>query len=301
MNRMRFHFTCLMISLAVFANAQELNCKVTIIADRATGTEPRVFQTLEKSMQEFMNNRTWTDDVFAVEERIECSIFMTINSELGNNNFTASATIQSSRPIFNSDYNTTLINLQDADIVFNYKEFDPLEFQENQFVSNLTHILAFYANLFLAVDYDTYSMNGGSQFLDRAREIVNTVPQIGSQPGWKPFDGTNNRYWVIENLQNNRYAKFREALYTYHRLGLDLMYDDKKTALVNIETAINDLTEVEKNNPNSYIMQLYTFAKGDEIVGLFKGADLNQRRSVYQNMINIDKTNQKRYEEILRN
>jgi hypothetical protein len=280
---------------------QELNCNVTINADRVTGAEPRIFKTLETSVREFMNNRNWTNDVFSIEERIECSIFMTINSELGNNRYTASATIQASRPAYNSNYNTTMLNLQDNDIVFKYEEFDPIEFQENQYVSNLSHILAFYAYLFLALDYDSFSPLGGDKYLSKAWEIVNTVPQVGSEPGWKPFDGTNNRYWVVENLQNNRYQKFRDSWYTYHREGIDLLYSDKKTAIQNIAAALKDLTEVERNNPNSYIMQLYTFAKGDEIVGIFKGSDLNTRRDVYQYMINIDKTNQKRYEDILRN
>lgn len=294
--------TLFFILMSGFAlKAQELNCSVTINSDRATGTEPRVFQTLETSIREFMNNRSWTNDNFSVEERIECSIFMTINSELGNNRFTASATVQLSRPVFNSDYNTTMLNVQDNDIVFTYREFDPLEYQENQFVSNLTHILAFYAYIFLTIDYDSYALNGGDPYLSKAWELVNTVPQIGAEPGWKPFDGTTNRYWIVENLQNNRYTLFRKSLYTYHRQGLDLLYTDKPTALANMSAALKDLTEVEKNNPNSYIMQLYTFAKGDEIVGLFKGADLNLRREVYQYMINIDKTNQKRYEDILRN
>ena len=230
----------LVMCMSVGAWAQEMNCTVEIIAQKLSSADPKIFKTMQTAVYDFMNQRKWTGDVFQVSERIECKIFINVTEELGSDNYRATVNIQASRPVFNASLNSVLLNYADKDWVFNYVENQTLEFSDNAFTSNLTSMLAFYANVIIGMDYDTYAPKGGTPYYLKAQAIVNTVPQsLGDKaPGWKPFDGTRNRYWMIENLLNTKYDAMRDGAYMYHRQGMDLMYDNLKIGRQNCYNAL---------------------------------------------------------------
>ncbi len=283
--------------------SQELNCRVEINAQKSQTTDPRVFETLRSAIFEFMNNRKWTSDIFRQEEKIECSFFINITEDMGSNRFRAQVNIQASRPVYNSDYNTVLLNHADRDWVFEYNEFQPLDFNENDFLSNLTSMLAFYAFVILALDYDTYSLNGGSLFYQKAQTIVNTVPaNLSSEvaPGWKPFENDRNRYWIVDNLTNPRFSPIRESLYLYHRLGLDVMYQDAKNGRHVLINALRKVSEVATEFPNSMGVRVFFNAKSEELINIFSGAPPNEKTSAVQLLYKADPTNSANYAKIMK-
>ena len=181
---------------------------------------------MQQAIASFLNERKWSSDNFEDFEKIECSFFINILEAKSNNQYNASLTVIANRPIYNTSYTSTLINRFDKDLTFTYKQFDPLDFNENQFINNLTHTLAFYAYFILGMDYDSYAQNGREVYFQKAQELVNNVPSTSGFSGWRSFDNNNqNRYWLVNNVLNSRYTSFREGNYTYHRLGLDRLVD----------------------------------------------------------------------------
>lgn len=293
----------LFLFMPAFSNAQELNCKVEIISKKLQTTDPKVFKTLETAIFEFMNTRKWTNDVFKVEERIECSIFINVTEESGVNVFRAQTNIQSSRPVFNSDYNSVLLNYADKDWVFEYKEFETLEFTENDFRSNLTSMLAFYAYVIIGLDYDSYFMNGGTPYYQKAQTVVNNVPSGLSSdiaPGWKPFDNDNNRYWIIDNLLNTRFSPIRESLYLYHRTGMDVMYDNPGNGRQVILNCLRQVSEVAEEYPNAPFIKLFFSAKSEELINIFAGAPPNEKANAVQLLYKCDPANNGKYAKIMK-
>jgi len=296
----------LLFSLLFFTQAafgQELNCKVEITSAKLQTTDPKVFQTLKTSVYEFMNNRKWTNDVFKPEEKIECSMFINVTEEVATNVFRAQVNIQSSRPVFNSDYNSVLLNHVDKDWVFEYTEYQPLEFNENDFISNLTSMLAYYAYLIIALDYDSYSLYGGTPWYQKAQTIVNTIPSnLSSEqaPGWKPFDNDKNRYWIIDNLLNTRYSPVREALYQYHRQGMDVMYENMNNGRQVVLNGIRKVAEVAEEYPNAMAIKIFFNAKSEELVSLFTGAPPNEKANAVQLLYKADPTNSSKYARIMK-
>lgn len=305
-NRKTFSFFLVFffaVTAPVFSNAQELKCTVEIIAQKLQTTDVRVFQTLETAVFEFMNTRKWTNDVFKVEEKIECSIFINVTEESSANIFRAQVSIQSSRPVFNSDYNSVLLNYADKDWIFEYKEYETLEFSETDFRSNLTSMLAYYAYVIIGLDYDTYSLNGGTPYYQKAQAVVNSIPSsLGSDvaPGWKPFENDNNRYWIIDNLLNTRFSPIRESLYLYHRSGMDVLYDNMTNGRQVILNCLRQIGEVAEEYPNSPFIKLFFSAKNEELINIFSGAPPNEKANAVQLLYKCDPVNSGKYAKIMK-
>lgn len=273
--------------LSLSTAAQELNCQVRVVAPQVQSTNRQVFQTLQQVIFEFMNTRRWTEDTYLMEERIECSIQITITEQIGADRFKGALQIQSTRPIYGSSYNSTVINHRDEDIFFQYIEFEPLLFNENTYESNLTSLLAYYAYLIIGMDRETLSPQGGEPYFDIAQKIVNNAQSDNNVIGWNSFDGDRNRYWIIENLKNRDFEPLREAYYLYHRQGLDLMVKDVTEAQKNITEAINKLTEVHSQRPNSLLMRMFMVAKVDEIVNIYSDENVPNKGDVINKLNNI--------------
>jgi len=283
--------------------AQELMCEVSVVApDRSrVKADPKIFQTLEASISEFMNGRNWTDDTFKENERIDCSIFIAVTDQSGDNGFSGSITVISKRPAYNSDYQSTVLNIIDNEFRFSYQEFQPIEFNDNQFTDNLSHTLAFYAYLIIGMDYETFSLKGGEKYLQRASDIVNVVGTNEGRnfPGWKSYEkNQRNRYWVITHMLNGRYEPFRTAHYNYYRLGLDNFQKDPAEARDNIKLALEELAKVSQDNPNLAIMQLWSESKRDELVNVFLETPNEEKDDVIKLLKRVDPINSDKYDKI---
>ncbi|NJL75208.1 MAG: DUF4835 family protein [Saprospiraceae bacterium] len=262
-------FILFIITLSNAAWSQELDFQVTINTPKLQTADPKVFETLELSIREFLNNTQWTSDSYEPEERIKGNIIININEERSATNFTAEVLIQSARPIYGSTQETRLITLQDKNVWFDYEQYQPLIYSQNNFNDNLTSILAFYAYIVLGMDYDSFSPFGGQPHYLKAQEILNNVPSNVSNrdpQGWTATGGNRNRYWIIENILSPRVRPLRQAMYDYHRQGLDLMASDVVASVVVIADALNSLGEVQRAYPNAMILQMFSDAKTDEII-----------------------------------
>jgi hypothetical protein len=278
--------------------AQELSCKVIVSTQKLQTTERKVFDALQKTLTEFMNNRKWTTDAFQTNERIECSVLLEILEEKGNNRFAAKTTVQSNRPVFNSNYNSTLLNYIDLDIVFEYVEFQPIDFTENSSANNnLANIMAYYAYLIIGLDYDSYSLKGGVPWYSKAQNIV-TINQNSGESGWKSFEKTKNRYWLIENLMNNKYDDIHKAIYIYHRDGLDKMYEDVDAGRTAITSALNLINKIYTDNTNTMILQQFFAAKTEELINIYSKAPTAEKNTIVQLLSKIDPSNSTRYQKI---
>ncbi len=277
--------------------SQELNCQVSINHSQIQTTDIRVFQTLQKAVFEFMNTTRWTDRSLKTEELIECSIFINIKTKNGDL-YTASIQVQSRRPVFNTSYNSVMINYIDNDFGFEYVEYDPLNFQPTSFESNLTSVLAFYAYIIIGLDFDSFSDHGGSPYFNTAQQIVNNA-QNASEAGWKSYESQRNRYWLIENLLNGSYDDYRTFTYRYHRLGLDQMYDKQTKARTEILQSIQLLTKVHRSRPGLYILNLLMEAKRDEFIGIFSEAPANEKATARNYLVEIDPSHSGEYQKMV--
>ncbi len=281
---------------ATFSMAQELKCQVAINSQQITGDKTR-FQTLQTAINEFMNDRKWTNRVFKPEEKIECSIFITFNKSTSGDNYQGSIQIQSLRPIFNSAYKSPVLNIKDNNLSFKWVEHDPLNFDLNSFTSNLTSVLAYYAYIIIGTDFDTYSANGGSDFFTNAQTIVNNA-QNTQFLGWKSSGSEKNRYWYVENILNSRYVDFRSFMYQYHRKGLDIMYDDLSKGRVVALNSLKMLQKLHRIRPNLVITNRLMDAKRDEFIGLFTGAQPNERIQAKNILTELDPANAGKYQKM---
>ncbi len=291
--------TFILLFATLISNAQELNCTVSVVSPTIQNTEKRIFETLQKDIREFMNSTKWTNDVFALEERIECSILITVGERIGNDKFKATMQVQSSRPIYMTSYNTVLLNVNDQDFTFRYLESQPLQFQENQHIDNLTSVLAFYAYMIIGADYDSFSLKGGEPFFQKAQQIVSNA-QNEPERGWKAFDGTKNRYWLIENMLNARYDEFRGVVYKYHREGLDMMQADLNTGRQAITDCLKPLKKIRMDQPNSYLMTVFFTAKVDELINVFKEAFPDVKTKAANDLMQMDPANANKYQTIVK-
>jgi len=280
----------------VILHAQELNCTVQINSNQIQGTNKSVFNTLNKSILEFMNNRKWTELSFSNEERIECSLSIIVKKVDGDA-FTSEIQIQSRRPIFNSTYNSTLFNFKDVDFTFNYKEFDQLQMNENTITSNLTAVLAYYAYIIIGYDLDSYSRLGGTSSFQAAESIVNSA-QGASLIGWKAFESTRNRYALINNLLDEAFKKYRNYFYEYHRLGLDEMSTNSTNARARIAEGLPILRETNRSTPSAIVISSFLDAKNDELINIFSKATSQEKTDAIQILSDINPTQSARYEKI---
>jgi len=295
-------FFPLIVSLlfSSFLAAQELNVHVTINTPKLQTTDPRVFETLETAITEFMNNQKWTNDVFEEEERIKVDLVITITDELSPTSFRADLAVQSVRPVFGSTYQTPLLKHNDKDVIFFYEQFQPLEYSQTAFQDNLTSILAFYAYIILGMDYDSYSLFGGEPYLQEAQDIINLIPPTVARnfKGWRSTDSNRNRYWIAENLLTPRTRAFRQAIYDYHRQSLDIMHKDPAAARAIMRQAIEAIGEVNRNYPNAMILQMFASAKADEIVEIFKNGTPQEKEKVIRVMQKVDAPHASTYRKI---
>ena len=299
-----FIITLCFIAAILPARAQELNCNVQVMSPKLQTAEAQIFKTLENAIYEFLNTRKWTNDVFSVEERIECSILINVTDELGSDKYRATLTVQSSRPVMNSSYNTTIINHVDRDWVFEYTEHQPLEFNENVYISNLTSMLAYWAYVVIGMDYDTFSPKGGTDYFVKAQNIVNSIPANLSSddaPGWKPFDSNRNRYWLVENLLNSKFEVMRDIAYEYHRLGMDMMYENVNMGRQAVFGSLQKLENLSKEYPNNMLKAMFFNAKSDELTNIFSKAPPAEKAAAVQLLYRMDASNASKYANILKN
>ncbi len=276
--------------------AQELNCTIKINADQVGGTNVQVFKTLERSLSDFVNKTNWTTQKIKANERINCSMFITIN-EFAGNQFKASIQIESSRPTYNSTYSSPIFNYNDKDFNFDYNEFQILNYNPAAFDSNLVSVVAFYSLIIIGMDADTFAQDGGNPYYEVAQEIAN-VAQSSGYPGWSLGDSNQNRYFLVNNLLSNMFSQYRDALFQYHYEGLDLMHRDLKTAKEKIIGAITQLSFMEVNKPNSFLTRVFFDAKADEIVSIFTGGPTVDNAALLDKLYTISPLNSGKWTEI---
>ena len=266
---MKFFIYILIIYMHFFqANSQELSAQVVVNSDLVNQTNQQIFKTLERSLNEFINTQVWTDQALLNQEKISCSFVFNL-SAYSNDQFEATLQVQSERPVYQTNYDTPVLNFLDKDIIFSYQEFQPLFYNESSFESNLISLVSFYAFIIIGLDADTFIKNGGNKYFEMARQVVN-LSQTTSRKGWKPGDGLRNRFWLIDSLRSNTFKEYRQTLYDYHRLGLDQMTRDPVTGKTALMRAIQGLEPLFQRRPNAFLIQLFFDAKVEEIVNLFK-------------------------------
>jgi len=280
-------------------SAQELRVNCRVNAQKAQA-DPQVFKSLETAIEEFMNNQKWTEDVFYENEKIEVNLQMTIVEEISSTTFKADVGIQAVRPVYGTDYETPIITHLDKTIVFTFEQFQPLDYSETTFQNNLTHVLSFYAYLILGLDYDTFAPFGGEPHFQKAQNIINIFPQnlSGSFPGWTSREGNRNRYWILESLLNPSVRPYREAMYNYHRQGLDIMSTDVEAGKAVLMQAMETVSKVNKAYLNAMVLQIFANTKSQEIIEIFKVASRTQKSRVYSIMSKIDAANANKYRAI---
>ncbi|WP_372753760.1 DUF4835 family protein [Labilibaculum sp.] len=296
MRKLFLLFFASIFSISLFS--QELKCNVQISSQQIQGTNKQVFRTLQSAVYEFMNSTRWTDHVYAYDERIECSIIINLTSKVSSNEYSGSAQIQVSRPVYNSSYNTVLLNFKDDDIQFEYVEYQSIDYNEATTPEGLAALLSYYAYMIIGLDYDTYSMEGGSPYFSKAEAIVNKM-QNSSVSGWKSYESKKNRYWLIENFQNSSYSSVRECLYRYHRLGLDNMADRLTESRSTIAESLKLLQTAYRSKPGSYILQVFFDAKAEELVNIFSESFSEEKKRVYTIVSEIDPANISKYNTML--
>jgi hypothetical protein len=283
--------------------AQELNCQVSIITDarlEVTSVEKEIFDQLKQTIYDLMNSTQWTKDKFKIEERINCNIQLQINSIPSAGTYSGSMQVQVSRPAFNSSYNTNVMNFQDDDIIFQYSRNAVLVYAPNQYRDNLTSVLAFYAYFILGMDYDSFSMKGGTPYFNEAQQIV-SLAQASNAPGWKSNEqGKRNRFYLVDNILHQLFEPLRECNYDYHRKGIDKLYDDKVAARKAIYDALNKLNKVVATRPNSINLLNFCQSKLVELQNLYVDAQPKEKNDVVNLLKRLDPANSERYQEILK-
>lgn len=289
-------FTIVFLS-GVTLFAQEFRCNVTVSAQKIQGANRQLFRTMQADIYEFMNNRKWTEHVYSYDEKIRCNILIRLDEQLSSDEFRGTIQVQLTRPVFNTSYETTVLNIKDNDFHCRYVEFQPLEFNETSNRDNLTNILAYYAYVILGFDYDTFSHEGGTPYFEKAQAIVNNS-RDARERGWKAFESERNRYWLIENIMNKSYSAFRNCMYNYHRQGLDMMSGKPEDGRSNIATSLRDIQTVFRRRPSVYILQMFFDAKSDEIVNIFSRSYPDERNRVLAILNEVDPSNGSKYKKI---
>ncbi|MFY7963275.1 MAG: DUF4835 family protein [Chitinophagaceae bacterium] len=297
----------LLTFIATTAFSQEFQAKVTVNTSRVnTSVDKKIFTTLQNQLTNFINNRKWTSETYKPTEKIDVNFVLNIESIIETNVYKAQLLIQSARPVFSSTYQAALINFQDADVAFKYIEYQPIEFNENRvagsdaFAANLTAIFAYYANVILGLNYDSYSPKGGDKYFQKAQYIVNNAPEANSLSGWKAFDGLRNRFWLAENLTNARNNILHSVIYGYYRSGFDKMVTNQKEAIPAFVQALTQLKTFNQENPNSMFVQFFMQNKIAELIGIFKLGGNDDKVKALEILSNLDPSNASKYAEELR-
>jgi hypothetical protein len=280
-----------------FFVAQELNASVSVNYQQVNNGNPQLFKNLEKQVTEFLNNTKWTDKEILDVEKIECNFFINI-SKYGSNDFEATLQVQSSRPLYNSTFSSPILNINDKNFSFRFIEFETMVYDQNSFNSNLVSVLAFYSNLIIGLDQDSFALNGGTKYLEIASNIVN-VAQTSGYKGWSLSEGNNNnRNFLISDLLANTFFPFRSTMYEYHRLGLDLMQEDLVKGKEGVAKSIQTLSEIQKIRPNSLLMRTFFDAKGDEVVSVFSDGPKMDVTKLVETLNRISPLNSQKWNKI---
>ncbi len=293
--------TCLLFFVPYCIISQELNCKVTVSYSAIPSPNREMFNSMRQSINEFMNNTNWTNDNYHSEERIDCTILIRLDQQISTDEYSGSISIQSSRPIYKTLYNSPLLNIYDDKFRFRYVEFETLEFNENTHISNLTSILAYYAYLIIGMDYDTFSLKGGDVFFQKAEKIIANAQNDNSATGWKSFEGLSNRYWIIENLLSTDFDNMRIFYYEYHRKGLDFFTEKPDFVREYVSELILSLKSSFNQRPRGYLFQIFFDTKTDEIVNIFSQGNTMQANELVNLLNQMSITNSAKWNKILSN
>lgn len=299
-----FVFNCFVYWL----QAQELNARVRVVDNQISSTVDRkIFRTLESALTNFLNNRRWSQDNFKPNEKINCQFLINLESMSEPNVYAASITIQAARPVYGTSYVSPIINFKDASLDFKYVESQPVEFNDNRIsgsdplVSNLTAVMAYYAYMIVGFDYSSFSARGGDPYFQKALNIVNNAPEGSKISGWKSFESNNrNRYWLTENLINNRYATIHDVYYTYYRKGFDKLYEDDANARAEVLNALLYLDNLNRETPNLMVVQFFMLGKSDELINLFRKAAPQDKMRAVEILSRLDITNSNKYKQELK-
>lgn len=299
------HFTCVLafVAMSISVMAQELKCTISINSDQVQGSNKAVFNTLQQSMEEFVNTQRWTNMTFQEKERIECSMMLVVKS-VQDNMFVCEFTCQSRRPVFGTTYTTPTLNIKDDNFVFTYQEYDRMEFQPNTFTSNLTALVAYYCYLIIGHDMDSFAKLGGTPYFQVCENIVTSAQSASldnaEMTGWKAFESNRNRYALTNNLMDEAFKGYRAYYYDYHRHGLDEMGNNVANGRARIAKGIKVLKEAYNARPATYLVGTFLDAKSDELVNIFKSGTAEEKKIVYELLMDIDPTRQDEYENINR-
>ena len=295
---MKYFLTIFIFLLfSIVAVAQEFNCTVQVISPQVQSSDKRIFETLQNALRDFINNRKWSDDTYLNQEKIECTLILNISDRPTSDAFKGTLQIISRRPVYKSSYNTILFDFLDQDLNFKYIEDQTLEYVENNVGTPLTSAIAYYCYIMLGLDYDSFSLEGGTTSLQKAQNIVN-MSQNSTEPGWKAFEGTRNRYWLTENLLVPLFKPMREVYYKYNRKGMDIMTTDVASGRKEIMDCMDLLKKVAIQRPNSLLMQIFFNAKTDEIINIFKEAAPDEKNRISTVLNEIDPSNSTKYQKI---
>jgi hypothetical protein len=294
-----------LVCAVLVMQGQEIQARLTVVTNKiSTQVDKKVFQTLQTNLLNLINNRRWTNDLFQPTEKIQCNFLLSLEQSPGENIYKGKLTVQAARPVFNTSYDSPIINFLDDDFIFRYQEFQPIEFNENRIqgndplAANLTAVLAYYIYMILGFDYDSFSLRGGDVFFQKAWNIVNNAPEGRDITGWKSFESQRNRYWLAENMNNNRFALMHNVLYTYYRSGMDIFYENEEAGRAGIMNSLNFLNTINTENPNSMIMQFFFQGKSNELVKIFSRANGEMKNKARDILSKLDLTNAQVYKDL---
>jgi hypothetical protein len=306
--RTPFLLICIILTLsATQVRSQEFQASVTVLSNRiSTTVNKAIFTTLQSQLLDFINGRKWTNVAFAQNEKIQCNFLVNMAGATDNNTYTCQLTIQSARPVYNTSYQSALINYLDESVTFKYIQYQTMDFNENRvggadpLTANLTAVFAYYCYIILGLNFDSYGLRGGDQYYLKAQNIVNNAPETNAINGWKPFDGLRNRYWLVENLLNPKYNPIHDAIYNYYRQGLDQMFDHESDARGAVLNALIALNSVNTEFPNIMWMQIFFQGKGTEIGNVFKRGTPDEKSRALDILTRVDVSNLNQYKQDLK-
>lgn len=295
MKRIAFFWLCITFLMPGMLLAQtEMNCMISISSPGMNEADRNILRTLQTDLYEFVNQRNWTEFTFQNRERIEASININVSERIGGDEYRATISVQSRRPVYRTSYDTPVLNHQDRDFQFRYVENQPIEYADGVFTSNLTAVIAFYVYVIIGMDFDTFANFGGNPYFEKAQNIVNLAQNVPER-GWKSYESQRNRYWLMENLFNTTYRNIRQAMYVYHRMGFDTMTENMEIARGEVVSALEMLQRTHRERPGSFLMQIMMTTKGDELVNLFSQATPMDKEKAIAILSEIDPANSAKY------
>jgi len=288
------------------ARSQEFQANVTVLSNRiSTSVDKQIFTTLQNALYNWINGRKWTNMAFSNNEKIQCSFLLNLSSATDNNTYSGQLTVQTGRSIYNTSYQSPLMNYMDNNVSFKYIQFQEMDFNENRvggtdpLTANLTAVFAYYCYIILGLNFDSYGLRGGDPYFQKAQNIVNNAPEASGVLGWKPFDGLQNRYWLVENLTNPKYNPIHDAIYNYYRQGLDQMFDHESDARIAVMNALIAFNSINNEYPNIMFLQFFFQSKGTEIANVFKHGLPDEKSRALDILSRIDISNLNLYKQDL--